>query len=79
MAKRPTPKKQQAKSQSSKRYKAFQNRARKRLSNSANLTLCPKCKEARLSHAVCPGCGEYKGRKVLDMEKQIDKITKVKA
>ncbi len=79
MAKRATPKKRQAKSQSSRRYKAFQNRARKRLNNSVNLTTCPKCKEAKLSHVVCPGCGEYKGRKVLDMGKEIDKITKVKA
>ena len=79
MAKRPTPKKQQANSQSSRRYKAFQNRARKRLGNSANLTTCPKCKEARLSHTACPNCGDYKGRKLMDMDKKVDKITKVKA
>jgi len=79
MAKRPTPKKKQAKSQSSRRYKAFQNSARKRLRNSVNLTTCPKCKEAKLQHTVCLGCGEYNGRKVLDMEKQVEKITKVKA
>ena len=79
MAKRPTPKKRQAKSQSSRRYKAFQNRARKRLLNSTRLANCPKCKEAKLIHTICPNCGEYKGRKVLDMGKEIDKITKVKA
>ena len=79
MAKRPTPKKKQAKSSSSRRYKAFQNSARKRLTNSVNLTTCPKCKEAKLQHTVCHGCGEYKGRKVMDMDKQMDKITKVKA
>ncbi|MBN2096280.1 50S ribosomal protein L32 [Candidatus Peregrinibacteria bacterium] len=79
MAKRSTPKKQQANSQSSRRFKAFQNRARKRLANTAKLSICPQCKEPKLSHAVCPGCGHYKGRKALDMDKQIDKITKVKA
>ena len=79
MSKKPTPKKQQANSQSSRRYKSFQNRARKRLENSANITACPKCKEPKLSHAVCHSCGEYKGRKVFDMEKKIEKITKVKA
>ena len=79
MAKRSTPKKQQANSQSSRRYKDFQNKARKRLLNSANLSTCPKCKEAKLAHAVCHNCGEYNGRKVLNMEKQVDKITKVKA
>lgn len=79
MSKKPTPKKQQANSQSSRRYKSFQNRARKRLENSANIITCPKCKEPKLSHAVCQSCGEYKGRKVFDMEKKIEKITKVKA
>lgn len=79
MAKRPTPKKQQANSQSSRRYKAFQNRARKRLMDSVNLAKCPNCKEAKLAHAACPTCGKYKDRQVLDMDKQVDKITKVKA
>jgi len=79
MAKRSTPKKQQANSQSSRRYKAFQNRARKRLVNSVNLAKCPNCKEAKMQHTACPNCGEYKGRQVLNMEKKVDKITKVKA
>ncbi len=79
MAKRPTPKKQQANSQSSRRYKDFQNKARKRLLNTARLNTCPKCKEAKLQHTACPTCGEYKGRQVLNMDKKVDKITKVKA
>lgn len=79
MSKRPTPKKQQAHSQTSRRYKAFQNRVRKRLVNSISLSACPKCKEAKLQHTVCTTCGEYNGRQVLDMEKKIDQITKVKA
>ncbi len=79
MAKRSTPKKQQAHSQSSRRYKAFQNRARKRLLNTAKVSTCPKCKEAKLQHTVCHTCGDYNGRQVFDMEKKVDKITKVKA
>ena len=79
MAKSPVPKKQQANSQSSRRYKDFQNKARKRLVNSVSLATCPNCKEAKLAHTVCKNCGQYKGRKVFDMEKKIDQITKVKA
>ena len=79
MAKRSTPKKQQANSQSSRRYKAFQNRARKQLLNKTALGVCPKCKEDKLSHTACPTCGYYKGRVVLDKQKEMDKITKVKA
>ena len=28
---------------------------------------CPNCDEPRLSHHVCPHCGQYKGRQVLDI------------
>ena len=79
MSKRPTPKKQQANSQSSRRYKAFKNRAQKRLVDLVSLTKCPKCKELKMQHAACQNCGEYNGRQVLDMDKKMDKITKVKA
>ncbi len=33
-----------------------------------NLTICPQCGEARLSHHACPSCGFYKGRTVIDIE-----------
>lgn len=26
---------------------------------------CPQCRRPRLAHHVCPHCGTYKGRKVL--------------
>jgi large subunit ribosomal protein L32 len=79
MAKRSTPKKRQAKSQSRRRYKTFQNKARKRLIAQTSLGKCPKCKEMKLSHTACPTCGFYKGKPVIDKEKQMEKITKVKA
>ena len=79
MAKRSTPKKQQANSQSSRRYKTYQNKARKRLINKAALSVCSKCKEKKLAHTACPGCGYYNGRVVVDKSRKMDKITKVKA
>jgi large subunit ribosomal protein L32 len=33
-----------------------------------NLTSCPQCGEARLPHHVCPSCGMYKGRTIIDVE-----------
>jgi len=33
-----------------------------------NLSLCPKCNELKLPHHVCPSCGTYKGRKVIEVE-----------
>jgi large subunit ribosomal protein L32 len=33
-----------------------------------NLSECPQCGEAKLPHHVCPACGYYKGRKVIETE-----------
>ncbi len=32
-----------------------------------NLSLCPDCNELKPSFRVCPGCGSYNGRKVLEV------------
>lgn len=31
-------------------------------------SLCPQCREVKPPHQVCPHCGFYKGREVLDVE-----------
>jgi large subunit ribosomal protein L32 len=31
------------------------------------LSVCPECKEPRLPHRVCPHCGYYRGRQVLEV------------
>jgi large subunit ribosomal protein L32 len=31
-----------------------------------NVIPCPKCGDMMLPHRVCPACGHYKGRKVLE-------------
>lgn len=33
-----------------------------------NLSICPKCGEAKLPHHACPSCGEYKGRTLIPEE-----------
>jgi large subunit ribosomal protein L32 len=33
-----------------------------------NLGICPRCHEPVLPHHVCPECGYYKGRKILEKE-----------
>lgn len=43
------------------------------------LTKCPKCHSMKLSHRLCPVCGNYKGRLVIDLEaKRIKKEEKKK-
>jgi large subunit ribosomal protein L32 len=33
-----------------------------------NTAACPECGEVTLPHHVCPNCGYYKGRKVVETE-----------
>ena len=35
-----------------------------------NLTTCTNCGSMRLPHTVCPECGYYKGREVIEISKE---------
>jgi large subunit ribosomal protein L32 len=35
-----------------------------------NLVQCSNCGEMRLSHTTCLSCGHYKGREVIEQEKE---------
>jgi large subunit ribosomal protein L32 len=35
-----------------------------------NIIECPQCGEAKLPHHVCPNCGTYKGRTVIDQDEE---------
>ena len=53
--------------------KVSKARRDKRRSNNSKLTLpgmtkCPKCGEYVLTHRVCPACGTYDGKKVIEVE-----------
>ncbi len=79
MPKHPVPKKKTNKRVSKQRYGSFQTKVLKRLSNLVNLTKCSNCGAKRPLHTVCSECGMYRGRQVIDKQKDIDKITKIKA
>lgn len=32
-----------------------------------NVIACPNCGDVMLAHRVCPACGQYKGRKVVEV------------
>ena len=38
-----------------------------------SLTKCQKCNKVVLPHTVCSNCGYYKGMKVIDVLKKLDK------
>lgn len=79
MAKHPVPKKKTSKARTKRRYAAFQTRARKSLTDRVHVTKCPDCGASKMLHHVCDECGKYNGKQVHDLQKKIDKITKVKA
>jgi large subunit ribosomal protein L32 len=79
MAKHPVPKKKTAKTTSKQRYGSFKTKVLKKLTKRVNLVNCPNCSAKALSHTACAECGQYRGRQVIDKQKKIDKITKVKA
>jgi large subunit ribosomal protein L32 len=79
MAKRPTPKKKLSNDRSNSRYASFVFKTKRKLENEVNLIKCSNCGQMRINHHACMECGFYNGRRVIDMEKKIEKITKVKA
>jgi len=79
MAKHPVPKKKTNKSDTKRRYGSFKTKVLKKLTNLLNLVPCPDCGSKIPTHRACPDCGKYKGRQVIDKQKKVDKITKIKA
>jgi large subunit ribosomal protein L32 len=35
-----------------------------------NLVQCSNCGEMRLPHRICPNCGHYQGREVIEIKKE---------
>ncbi|MCD4763326.1 MAG: 50S ribosomal protein L32 [Desulfobacterales bacterium] len=58
----PVPKRKKSKSKRGQRRSHIKAAA-------PNLTSCPQCGETKLSHHVCHSCGTYKGRTVIEIEK----------
>ncbi len=79
MPKHPVPKKKTNKSDTKRRYGSFKTKVLKKLTNRLNLVSCADCGSKIPTHTACPDCGKYKGRQVIDKQKKIDKITKIKA
>ena len=43
------------------------------------INILSDCGATKLAHHVCEECGKYNGRQVKNLQKKIEKITKVKA
>ncbi len=77
--KHPVPKYKTPKRKTRQRHSSFVHHAKVRILGMVNLVDCPHCKQKKLSHHVCKNCGKHNGRQVLNMAKEVEKITKVKA
>jgi large subunit ribosomal protein L32 len=47
------------------------NRRRNQFLTTPQLMSCPMCGQKKRTHFVCPNCGTYKGRQVIDMDRSI--------
>ena len=80
MAKHPVPKKKTSRARGNRREKAFTNKARVRLGNSVQLVKCENCGQMMRAHHICPHCGFYNGKDVMNnATKEAAKIVSVKA
>jgi large subunit ribosomal protein L32 len=79
MPKHPVPKQKTPKNKVRKRYGSFKTTVLRKLSDGVQLVTCPDCGSKARSHTVCHECGKYRGRQVIDKQKKLDKITKIKA
>lgn len=43
---------------------------------SVNFAKCENCQAAKKKHIVCPACGFYRGKKILDLIKKTEKKQK---
>ena len=54
--------------------KTSKSKRNKRRSHDAltipKLSPCPECGESKKTHIVCPHCGMYKGRKVIEIKEK---------
>lgn len=73
------PKKKTSKCRTSSRFKSFTRGVKRDLTNRVQIVECPQCKAPKRNHYACLACGTYRGRQVINMQKGIDKITKIKA
>lgn len=52
--------------------KVSKQRKRKRRTHykaeAPGMALCPKCGDVKLPHRVCPTCGTYKGKQVVEVD-----------
>lgn len=73
------PKKKTSKGRTTRRYHSYKTKQLRRMQKNLTLVACPDCGAMKLNHHVCKTCGKYNGKQIIDMNKNVDKITTLKA
>lgn len=50
------------------RIRTHRRRSQHDKTNAPSRSLCPQCGEVKLPHRVCPNCGYYKDREVIETD-----------
>ncbi len=79
MAKHPTPKQKVNRASVRSRYSTFTKIVRRKLTEGSPIVSCVQCKQPKVNHRVCPTCGYYASKKIVNMDKGLSKVTKIKA
>ncbi len=64
----PNPKRKFSKHRTSQRRAVYYNRLK---GNEPVVTECPNCGEAQQLHRACANCGQYRGRKVIEVKEAL--------
>ena len=76
----PTPKKRLSKTRSRRRHSMYVHKKQVKLAQRTTLVKCRNCGEPKRAHHVCPHCGMYRGKLVIDKAaKAVKQIKKIKA
>ncbi len=49
------------------RSRRDKRRANWKIDSPPNIIVCPECSEPAISHRVCPSCGIYRGKKIIEI------------
>jgi len=79
MPKKPTPSKKQAVSSTRSRHAKWAQKKRTKINNQVRLINCDTCGEKKQIHFVCPSCGNYKDRQVIEIDKKNKTLQEVEA
>ena len=79
MSKKPVPSKKQASSSTGSRWGSYVRKQRVKLKNKITLGSCGNCGAKKMAHFVCPDCGWYGERKIIETKSTTKPVQEIEA